>query len=106
MRPVRTSSCKPCGRTSSWNESTSSGEPMSSKTIASGPEIGDARAEHLGERHQLGPLARGRRDLQERELALDRLARRELLHAQDVDELVHLLLDLLERVLLRSRRGA
>src|SRR6476469_4657736 len=58
-----------------------------------GAEIGNACAEHLGERHQLRPLARRRRDLQERELALDGLARGELLHAQDVDELVHLLLD-------------
>ena len=70
------------------------------------PEIGDARAEDLGERHQLGALARRRRDLEQRELALDRLAGRELLHAQHVHELVHLLLDLLERCGARSRRAA
>src|SRR5204863_7153644 len=63
-------------------------------------EIGDARAENLSERHQLGALARRRRDLEQGELALDRLAGRELLHAQHVHEFVHLLLDLFERVML------
>src|SRR5579864_8429104 len=63
-------------------------------------EIGDAGAEHLGERHQLRALARGRGDLEQCELALDRFAGRELLDTQHVDELMHLLLDLLERVVL------
>src|SRR3569833_1078995 len=62
-----------------------------------GTDVGRARAHCIGERHQLGPLVRGRRDLDQRQLALDGLAGDELLHAQDVDELVHLLLDLLER---------
>ena len=100
MRPVRPSSCKPCGRTSSSNESTSSGRADELEDDRVRPEIGDACAEDLGERHQLGALARRRCDLEQRELALDRLAGRELLHAQHVHELVHLLLDLLERVML------
>src|SRR5947209_15923761 len=62
-----------------------------------GAEIDDARAEDLAERHQLRPLRRRRRDLHEHELALDRLAGHELRDAQDIHELVHLLLDLLER---------
>ena len=62
-----------------------------------GAEVGDARAERVGERDQLGALARRRCDLQQCELALDGLAGNEFLHAEDVDELVHLLLDLLER---------
>src|SRR5262245_30239065 len=37
MRPVRTSSLSPCGRTSSSNESISSGWPTISNTIASAP---------------------------------------------------------------------
>src|SRR5207248_7055428 len=36
------------------------------------PEIRDACVEDLAERHQLGPGARRRGDLQQRELALDR----------------------------------
>src|SRR5581483_37318 len=56
--------------------------------------------EDVRQREQLGPPLGRRRDLDQRQLALDRLARHELGHAQDVDELVHLLLDLLERVLL------
>ena len=51
-------------------------------------------------------FAAGAVDLEQRELALDRLVRLELADAQDVDELVHLLLDLLERVLARSRRAS
>ena len=63
------------------------------------PDVGDPRVEDVGQRHQLGaPLGR-RRDRDQRQLALDRVARLELAHAQDVDELVHLLLDLLERLL-------
>src|SRR5579862_4879087 len=42
------------------------------------PEIGDTGTEDLRERHQLRSLARRRRDLEQRELALDRLARRQL----------------------------
>src|SRR4029077_13532677 len=63
-----------------------------------GPDVRDASLEHLGERHQLGPALRRRRDRDQRELALDRLARLQLADAQDVDELVHLLLDLRERL--------
>src|SRR5579864_5245039 len=42
-------------------------------------EIGDARAEDLGERHQLRALARGCGDLEQCELSLDRFAGRKLL---------------------------
>src|SRR3954454_23527135 len=62
------------------------------------PEVGDARREDLAERHQLGALRRGRGDLHERQLPLDRRAARELGGAEDVAELVQLLLDLLEAV--------
>src|SRR5579884_765354 len=63
-------------------------------------EVGDPGPEDLAQRHQLAAGARRRRHLDERELPLDRLARYELLDAEHVDELVHLLLDLLERALL------
>src|SRR5919197_2545398 len=63
-------------------------------------DVGDACVERLREGDQVGALAGRRRHLEQRELALDRLARGELLHAEDVDELVDLLLDLLERMLL------
>src|SRR4051794_8304291 len=62
-------------------------------------ELGDARLEHLGEREQLGPALGRRGDGDQCELPLDGLARLELEHAEDVHELVHLLDDLLERVL-------
>src|SRR2546429_2409092 len=35
------------------------------------PEVRDLGAEHVGQRHQLRALARRRRDLQQRQLALD-----------------------------------
>src|SRR5437868_9977588 len=63
------------------------------------PDVGDARAEGVGKREQLGAALRRRAHRDQRELALDRVARLELADAQHVDELVHLLLDLLERVL-------
>jgi hypothetical protein len=57
-------------------------------------EVGDAGLEDLAERHQLRP-PRGRGgDLDQCELPLDRVARRELRDPEHVDELVHLLLDL------------
>ena len=62
-------------------------------------DVRDPRAEHLAERDQLGTLVRRGADGDQRQLPLDRLARAQLDHPQDVDELVHLLLDLLERVL-------
>src|SRR5436190_169657 len=66
---------------------------------AVGPDVRDPGVEDVRERHQLGaPLRRGG-DRDQRELALDRIPGLELPHAQDVDELVHLLLDLLERLL-------
>src|SRR5581483_4968133 len=49
-----------------------------------GAEVGDAGVEDLRERDELRPLRRRRRDLQERELALDALARHELAHAEHV----------------------
>src|SRR5438445_9907349 len=51
-----------------------------------GAEIRDPRAEHVGERHQLAALAGGRGNLQQRELALDRFAGRQLLHTQHVHQ--------------------
>src|SRR3990170_641337 len=64
------------------------------------PEVGDAGVESLGQRDELAAPGSRRRDLQERELTFDRLVGLELAHPEDVDQLVHLLLDLLERVLL------
>ena len=63
------------------------------------PEVRDPGAEDLGEGEQLAAPVGGRVDLEKGELALDRLAGLELVHAQDVHELVHLLLDLLDRLL-------
>src|SRR5712691_1929988 len=65
-----------------------------------GAEIRDACVEGLGQRYQLSALGRTCGDLEQGELSLDRLARLELAHPEHVDELVHLLLDLLERMLL------
>ena len=48
----------------------------------------------------------GAATLSDEQLALDGLAGLELRDAEDVHELVDLLLDLLERVAARSRRGA
>ena len=62
-------------------------------------DVRDARAGDLAERDQLGALVGRRADRDQRELALDRLVGPQLGDAQHVDELVHLLLDLLERVL-------
>ena len=91
--------CSPCGRTSSSNESISSGCPTISKTIASAPRSA-TRASKACASAISSPRFDGRRGhLEQRELTLDRLVRLELAHAQDVDELVHLLLDLLERML-------
>src|SRR3954452_1848172 len=63
------------------------------------PEVGDPRTEDLGEGEELAAPLRRRIDFEQGELALARLARLELVDAQDVHELVHLLLDLLERLL-------
>src|SRR3954454_12555749 len=62
-------------------------------------DVGDARAEDVAERDHLRALLWRGGHGDQRQLSLDRLARRELRHAEDVHELVHLLLDLLERVL-------
>jgi hypothetical protein len=62
-------------------------------------DVGDARAGDLAERDELRPPVGRHRDGDQRQLALDRLVGAELGDAQHVDELVHLLLDLLERVL-------
>ena len=62
-------------------------------------EVEHAAVHRLGHRDQLRALVGGCADLDEQQLALDRLVGDELGHAQDVDELVDLLLDLLERVL-------
>src|SRR3954447_9714394 len=50
------------------------------------PEIRHTRLKHLCELNELRALRRRRGDLQQRELALDRLARDELLNAEHVDE--------------------
>src|SRR4051794_971915 len=55
------------------------------------PDVGDARAERVREGEQLRAAVRRRRDGDQRQLALDRLARLELADAQDVHKLVHLL---------------
>ena len=58
MRPVRTSSCKPV-RADELLEGVDllrRADQLEDDRV--GAEIGDARAEHLGERHQLRALAR------------------------------------------------
>ena len=99
-RPVRTSSWMPCGRASSWKASSSSGVPVSSNVTESAPrsttrplnasdvEISSARRSGVGAHPE------------QQQLAFDRLLGRELGDAEDVDELVDLLLDLLQRVVL------
>ena len=97
--------CGPCGRAleavraeSSSKESSCSGDPTTSKMIESGPRsatrASKTSARAISSARRLG----GRVDLDERELALDRLAGLERRDAEDVHELVHLLLDLLERL--------
>ena len=61
-------------------------------------EVDHAGLEDVAERHQLGTALRRCYDLDEQKLALDGLARGELRESQHVDEFVHLLLDLLERL--------
>ena len=97
--PVRTSSRTPYGRTSSSNASTWSGRPTTSNVIASRPMSATTRARDLAERDELGTAVGRDADGEERELALERVVGPELGDAQHVHELVHLLLDLLERVL-------
>ena len=53
----------------------------------------------LAERDEIGATVGRDADRDERELTLERVVGAELGHAEHVDELVHLLLDLLERVL-------
>ena len=98
-RPVRASSRIPCGRTSSSNDSISSGRPTSSKTIESGPS--SATRALKSSPSAISSLRRsgGAATLISDELPLDRLVGRQLGDPQHVDELVHLLRDLLERVL-------
>ena len=98
IRPVRDSSRMPCGRTSSSNESICSGSPTTSNTIASGPTSATRAWNTSASAISSARRSGRRRDRDQRELALDRLARLQLADAQDVDELVHLLLDLLERL--------
>ena len=79
MRPVRTSSLMPCGRTSSSNDSSSSGWPDDLEDERVRPEVDDAGVEHVAERDQLGPPLGRRRDLDQEQLALDGVAGLELL---------------------------
>src|SRR5256885_3240620 len=62
-------------------------------------DVGDLRARDLTERDELGTPVGSNADRDQRELALDGFVGPQLGDAQDVHELVHLLLDLLERVL-------
>ena len=64
-----------------------------------GADVEEPPAERLGGRDELGPLLGRGLHADHEQLALDGLARDELGHAEDVHELVDLLLDLLERVL-------
>src|SRR5207248_1017470 len=64
------------------------------------PDVRNTRVEDVRQREQLGAPLGCRRDGDQRQLALDRVVPLELAHTQHVDELVHLLLDLLERLLL------
>src|SRR5580765_579780 len=62
-------------------------------------DVGNACTGHLAERDELGASVRGHGDGDQRELPLDRLVGAQLGDAEHVDELVHLLLDLLQRML-------
>ena len=65
-----------------------------------GAEVDDPALEGLGGGDQLGAALGAGAHLEQQQLALDRVVRRELGHAEHVDELVNLLLDLLQRVVL------
>src|SRR3954447_26927320 len=60
--------------------------------------VDDLAAEDLADLHDLRALRAVDGDLEERELAGDRVARLEVADLQDVDELVQLLRDLVDRV--------
>src|SRR5438034_5621175 len=62
------------------------------------PQVRHPGPEDLGERHQLASAAGGSVHLDESELTLYGLARFERADAKNVDKLVHLLLELLERL--------
>ena len=96
---MRASSLIPWGRRSSTKESRWSGAPTASKTIASGPTSATRTPNTSASDRSSGRVGRRGGDRDQRQLALDRLPRLELADPEDVDELVHLLLDLLERVL-------
>ena len=100
MRPVRTSSLIPCGRTSSSNASSSSGVPTDLEARArpgptSATRASNTSASEISSARRSGGAAT-LISASSRSTASPGL---ELVDAQDVDELVHLLLDLLERVL-------
>ena len=64
---------------------------------AAGPDVDDARAEDVGERDELGAAVGRRRDLDEQQLALDRVVAAQLVDLEHVDQLVQLLDDLVDR---------
>ena len=64
-----------------------------------GRDVDDARAEDVDELHHFAARGLRRRDLDHREIAIDRLARRQRLDPLDVDQLVEVGLDALRAAL-------
>ncbi len=75
IRPVRTSSLIPCGRTSSSNDSISSAEPTISKTSASGPRSTTRALKTSASAISSARRSGGAATLISAQLALDRLVR-------------------------------
>ena len=98
ISPVRIISMSPNGRTMRSKASIFSVVPVTSMMIERLRDVDDLAAEDLADLHDLRALRAVGGDLEERELAGDRVARLEVADLQDVDELVQLLGDLVDRV--------
>ena len=97
IRPVRCRPAIPYGAMSLSKSSRASGVPATITVSASRPNVDDAPAEHTDELDDLRALACVGRDAHEQQLGLARLVGMELADLDDVDELVELRHDLLER---------
>ena len=100
MRPVRMSSWIPCGRQSSWNESSSSGVPVTSKTTESGPRSTTRPPKAVAVAISSARLSGVALTFSSRSSRSTASPGGEVRDPEHVDQLVDLLLDLLERVLL------
>ena len=98
ISPVRIISMSPNGRTMRSKASTLSVVPVTSMMIERLRHVDDLAAEDLRDLHDLGALGAVGGDLEQRELAGDGVARLEVADLQDVDQLVQLLGDLVDRV--------